>query len=168
MEERISKLEGEIRELRKMMLGSHDTLTEKLGSLEKSMYKFEGDSTKLFGFTMMSSSILADIAFIASVAISAPEKVDLEGFEDFVERIKEYINHAQGTPLEAGVIEVAKTFIGISLGAYAIARKPFAQLAPVLVEKLDKDLAKKVVPLEVVLKYYGSEATSTWKSLVES
>lgn len=45
---------------------------------------------------------------------------------------------------------------------------PFDELASALIEGFGRDVAKKVVPLEVIVKYYGSRQLETWKNLMGS
>ena len=72
MEERISKLESDTKDLARRLETYRDSLRDQLKSVEKSLQEFTENSRKIFGFVTRSISITSRATFLASVAMSAP------------------------------------------------------------------------------------------------
>ena len=65
-------------------------------------------------------------------------------------------------------MSIAKSFTGLVLLVARLTGQSFNQIALLMVDELGRDLAKETVLPEDILRNYGPDAVSTWKSLVGS
>lgn len=98
--------------------------------------------------------------------VSLQIKTDLSHFDHYFKRIKKRIKELEG--LETGMYTVNPTDLldGI-IGLVKYSGIPFERLAPYLVEKLGKNLAKNFVKKETMLKDFGKEGLEIWEALLK-
>lgn len=166
MEERISKLEPDTKDLARRLETYRDSLRDQLKSVEKSLQKLTEDSRKIFGFVTRSISITSRATFLISVAMSTPKRIHLSTLKGYGEDIKELIDYTLGTSIEA--MGMVKSLTGFVLLVARLTGQSFNQIALLMVDELGRDLAKEIVLPEDILRSYGPDAVSTWKSLVGS
>jgi len=111
--------------------------------------------------------------YLISMAINiADEEAKPEAFEYVIKQIKKKEEELQKIKSALEKYPTLYTLpsegaVGAIIGISSIMQIPFQELASFLCSKLGKEHAKRLVKKEKILKCYGKEAVSMWKSITE-
>ena len=81
--------------------------------------------------------------------------------------LREHLGKCRSSEEMTAEIELfAKWYMGCLISYASTAKVNFNELAPLLVESLGLDLAKQAVSVHNILEHYGSDAVTTWKTII--
>jgi len=139
------------------------TLTKRIKKIEKVVRKLESYVDLAWKISAHDSTI---ISYINHLSIYSEGKV--QNFDQVIEHLKTRLKYEKDLPKGYEAYALRIEFITHSIifraKEWGI---PFNILASYLINKLGKRLAKLSVKKENLLKNYGKDAVSTWKSILE-
>lgn len=141
-----------------------ELIDEKLNELELRIEKIEKYTRQVNTFMASDMIILASIAAdYAQLALQ--RKMDINYFDHYFERIKTRVKELEEAEAEIYIIphdRLTKTIVVLMKQCEI----PFERLAPYLIERLGKKLARKLIKKETMLEYYGKEGLKIWETLL--
>ena len=113
------------------------------------------------------NSLVPDI-LLAIRALKREPGASKQMIESTLLEVGKFFNEFSISPLFSNVtIKTSTTFVGMLItAAYLDPGISFDELASILLETLPNEVAKKIVPLEDITRYYGSECAIKWKKLL--
>ncbi len=176
-EKSLRELEEEIAETRRIVLDMMDRTRQELESFKQELKEIREESKKALGSLAQSTlfstrysnlnSLISDILLAVRAAKREPG-ASKQLIESTLLEVGKFFNEFSVSPLFSNAtISASTTFVGTLIAAtYLDSGFSFDELASILLETFPSEVAKKIVPLEYITKFYGAESAIKWKKLV--
>ena len=142
-----------------------ELIDEKLDELELRIEKLEKYSLQMNRLMSRDMIILASIASDYA-QLSTGSRRKIESFDHYFGRIKERVKELEEVEAKIFIIPHID-LVNVIISLMEQNEIPFERLAPYIIKKLGKKLARKLVKKETMLEYYGKEGLKIWETLLK-
>ena len=148
---------------------------EKINELDKRMTELESrvkthyDELRTLVENITDMSTTDSLMLATFILMPQIPESELSDFDSVMKRIieKERLKQKMAKIKFSYSTLSSEVFMGVIIKTAKIASIPFEKLAPYLISKLGRDLAKRVVLREHLIGTYGKEALDIWMLLLE-
>lgn len=162
----IKKFEDEMKDF-------HDRLRileDKMKRLEKTRQELERVKdalVEIFGISLTALEIDYSFRDLTSIVERLSVDVVKTLMGEHLKGVKRFVEQYYRSPWKEAVSKLMKRWVAHIFMIAAITEIEFDDFCSMLIENLGSDLARKIIPLEHVVKLYGAENASTWKKLTK-
>lgn len=150
----IGKIEAEMQQLR-----------QEMDALNKLLYHYMDDFTWIIGASIEGMSLIRYYVVV-------PKEVNIENLEEgpisCLETLEEKRQSTSFEYLEQFALDKEKSVAESLLELGKLREIPFGEVAALLLEKIDSESLRKIIPVEAVLRTYGTEEATRWEQLLKS
>ena len=177
MGEKSPEWEEEMAEIRRSVLEMMDRTRQEIQSFRDDLKEIKKESEKtleslmrVLSFSIRYSglnSLVMDVLLAVRTLQKGPG-ASKDVISSTLREIVKFFNEFSGSPPFAKItLDASTSFIGTLIAAARLDTGiSFDELASILIDSIPDEIAKRIVPLEDMTRYYGTENAIKWKKLV--